>query len=601
VQVLQLSRLAVQPKGVTPGRKSRPDGVIDELPSVLHDGTAVQEQTRIHNRIAHRAEPPRNGSNGDISVDDSARLAVARPGALPPVRRERLGGAERSNQVPRRGGRSVVGLIVGPFVMAAIFLAPLSLTPQQHALAAVLGFSLVYWATEALPIPITSILALALCVVFDIPGKGPQDPADVVFSYFSSPTLFLLIGGFVLAQSMIKYGLAHRVALRVLAIPGVARSSYRVVIAFGALAAILSSVIADGAVAMMLLPIALGMDDELSRLIVAHSPALAQKRRLRFGRALMLMTAYGTTVGGLLTPIGDPVNLIGREFIKHDLGIHISFLAWFELAAPIVVVLFAVLCVVLLLLNKPEVGRIYGARHLVKRERRALGAMSRGEKNTAAAFGVAVCLWLLPTGAAVISGSGSPLHEFLSPRLDPSVVAIFAACLLFVLPVSWHRRQFTLTWSDAARIDWGTVILIGTGLTFGRLMVSTGLAHLIGNSIAHALGGATTPVVYIAAAATAIVISETTSNTASVGIMIPIVPALTSAVGGDALTTAVIVTFASTYGFMLPISSSANAIAFSSGRIPIMSMVISGLMVDLSGILIIVGGVVLLSHLIGLN
>ena len=88
--------------------------------------------------------------------------------------------------------------------------------------------------------------------------------------------------------------------------------------------------------AMMLLPIALGMDDELSRLIVAQDPTLAEKRRLRFSTAMMLMTAYGVTVGGLLTPIGDPVNLIGREFIQRELGIHISFMRWMELAAPIV-------------------------------------------------------------------------------------------------------------------------------------------------------------------------------------------------------------------------------------------------------------------------
>lgn len=526
---------------------------------------------------------------------NTAELAPVTTDPVPPPL-----GADRSHRFPRRGRRSLVGLGLGPVVLSVIMLAPLHVTSSQHALAAVLAFTLVYWTTEALPIPVTSILALALCVVFDVPGAGASTPAETVFSYFSSPTLFLLIGGFVIAQAMVKYGLNHRVALRVLAIPGVAASSYRVVIAFGLLAALLSSVIADGAVAMMLLPIALGMDDELSRLIVAHAPHLAAKRRLRFSTALMLMTAYGVTVGGLLTPIGDPVNLIGRDFIDHELGIRISFVRWVELAAPIVVVLFVFLAVVVLAFNRPEVRRIYGARRLVARERAQLGSLSRGEINAATAFGVAVVLWLAPTAAALVLGTNSPVHLALSARIDPAVGAILAACLLFVLPVDWSARRFTLSWTDAARIDWGTVILIGTGLTFGRLMVSTGLAQLVGGSIAGGLGSASSLVVYAVAAATAILISETTSNTASVGIVIPIIPTLTAAVGGDALTASVIATFAATYGFMLPISSSANAIAYSSGRIPITRMVASGLMVDLSGILVIVVGVIVVTRLLGM-
>jgi solute carrier family 13 (sodium-dependent dicarboxylate transporter), member 2/3/5 len=514
------------------------------------------------------------------------------PAALPASRGPRLG-ADTSRGFARRGRRASVGLILGPVLLVAITLAPLNVTPSQHSLAAVLAFSLVYWATEALPIPITSILALALCVALNAPGSQTGRPAQVVFSYFSSPTLFLLIGGFLIAQSMVKYRLNHRVALRVLAIPGVANSSYRVVIAFGLLAVVLSSVIADGAVAMMMLPIALGMDDELSRLIVAHDPALANKRRLRFSTALMLMTAYGVTVGGLLTPIGDPVNLIGREFIQREIGIHISFTRWVELAAPIVVVLFASLCVVLLVINRPEVRRIVGARRLVAAERARLGPMTRGEINAATAFGVAVVLWLLPTASALAMGTNSSIHAALSARLDPAVGAVFAACLLFVLPVDWGSRRFTLGWTDATNIDWGTVILIGTGLTFGHLMVRTGLAQLIGHSIAAGLGDTSPTVVYVVAATTAILISETTSNTASVGIVIPIIPTLIAAAGGDAVTAAVVATFAATYGFMLPISSSANAIAYSSGRIPITRMMVAGFLVDLSGILIIVAGVVL--------
>jgi sodium-dependent dicarboxylate transporter 2/3/5 len=474
---------------------------------------------------------------------------------------------------------------------------------HQHALVAVLAFTMVYWITEALPIPVTSILALALCVVLDVPpsGQGAGGPATRVFADFATPTLFLFIGGFIVAQSMMKYDLSRRMALRVLALPGVASSTWLVVAAFGSLGALLSSVIANGAVAAMLLPIALGIDRALSKLIRASSPEAAAKPRLQFSTALMLMTAYGITVGGLLTPLGDPSNLLGLGFIEERLNVDISFREWVTLAAPIVAVLFPVLCLIVLALNRPEVGRIPGARQLVRKERSELGPMSRGEVNTVIAFGIAIFLWLLPTVVGLVAGRSSRIHALLGERLDPSVVAIMAAALLFALPVDWHRRQFTLTWADAARIDWGTVLLMGTGLTLGRLMASTGLAELIGQSLAAGLGAASSVVIYAAAAGIAILISETTSNTASVGIMVPIVPALTAAGGGDPLTAALIAVFAATYGFMLPISTSANAIAFSTGRIPITRMIRTGFAVDISGVLIIVAGVTLMLRFVHIS
>jgi Na+/H+ antiporter NhaD/arsenite permease-like protein len=166
--------------------------------------------------------------------------------------------------------------------------------------------------------------------------------------------------------------------------------------------------------------------------------------------------------------------------------------------------------------------------------------------------------------------------------------AEFAAALLFVLPVDWRARRFTLNWADALKIDWGTVLLMGTGLTLGRLMLDTGLAQRIGESLGSVGGG---PLIgYVVTAAVAILLSEMTSNTASVSIVVPIVPGLAAAAGGDPLLAAVIATFAGTYGFMLPISTSANAIVYSSGMIPITRMIRSGFFVDFTGIVLIVGG-----------
>ncbi len=524
-------------------------------------------------------------------------------GSSPTAAAAHAGGSDLGAMAETIPWRQTLGLMLGPVLLVLTLLAPLPLDRHQQALAAVLVFTLTYWLSEALPLPVTSIVSLALCVVLDVPpasGDATRSAAEVIFADFSSPTLFLLIGGFILAQAMIKYELSRRMALAVLSLPGVARSTYLIVIAFGGLAVLLASVIDNGAVVAMLLPIAIGLSATLSRLINEQRPSLAGRGPLRFSTALLLITAYGATVGNLLTPVGSATNVIGRDFIDAEFGVRISFGEWVLMATPIVLVLFALLCCTILLTNKPEVRRIVGTRRLMRRERGDLGTVSRGEINTLIAFSVAIGLWLVPTIVGFIAGRGSTPHLLVIERLDPSVGAIVAAALLFVLPVDWRRRRFTMTWSDAAGIDWGTVLLVGTGLTLGKLMASTGLAELLGESIADQLGHSRL-LVYLAAAGATILLSEITSNLATVGVILPIIPALALSGGGDPLTTALIATFATTYGFMLPISTSANAIAFGSGAIPLRQMVKAGLLVDVSAVLVLVAGVPTLLRLVGVG
>ena len=158
--------------------------------------------------------------------------------------------------------RQTTGLILGPIVFLVMLLVPLPLEPNQQTLAAILAFTIVYWLSEAIPIPATAVLALALCVLLNVPGLGlnaEDAPGDVVYGAFASDTIFLFIGAFIIAQAMITHGLDRRFAFRILSIPGVARSTYGVIIAFGAISAIISSVISNTTVCAMLLPIGLGM------------------------------------------------------------------------------------------------------------------------------------------------------------------------------------------------------------------------------------------------------------------------------------------------------------------------------------------------------
>ena len=500
--------------------------------------------------------------------------------------------------------RQTIGLFLGPVVFLIMYFAPLPLDANQQALAAILSFTIVYWLSEAIPIPITAILALALCVLLAVPPieSGSDDSAsDIVYGSFASDTIFLFIGAFIIAQAMRTHGLDRRFAFRVLSLPGVAKSTYGVIIAFGAIAALISAFISNTATAAMLLPIGLGMMGALGGLVSEQSDEdTADVSRLRFGTALMLMISYGAGVGGLLTPIGTPPNLIGIEFIEKETDATITFFGWVLTALPICLIMFAALCVILIALNRPEVRRISGADTYIDQERERLGRLSRGERNTLLVFGVAVTLWILPGVVALLFGNESAIYGAIGDRLDEGTVAIIAAVLLFLLPVDWARRRFTMNWNEAVRIDWGTVILFGSGIALGTLLSETGLAEVLGKGIAESLGVTSLLAVSAVSALIAIIISETTSNTASATIVVPIVIPIAAAAGLDPVIPALAAVFGASFGFMMPVSTPQNAVVYGSGMIPITKMVRSGITFDILGIILIVLLIPVMAGLTGL-
>jgi sodium-dependent dicarboxylate transporter 2/3/5 len=442
---------------------------------------------------------------------------------------------------------------------------------------------IVLWITEAVPIPVGGLIGVALLVLLGV-GSG-----DDVLAPFGSSTIFVFIGAFIIAQAMLEHGVARRFAFRMLAMRWVGKSTRNTVVAFGLIAAILSAFVSNTATVAMLLPTAIAILATLVGLMKNQGEGGQNfdPRRMRVGVALMLMLAYGAGVGGLLTPVGSPPNLIGRGLIEEATDETITFFDWILAAAPVCIAMFIVLAIVLLLLNKPEVKRLEGIEDYVADERRKLGSMSRKEKNTLIAFGTAVTLWIVPGIVGIIAGDTSKTYEDVVERLDEGIVAVLAASLLFLLPTDWKKREFTLTWGQASRIDWGTILLFGSGIIFGSMLQDTGLAEKIGKSASDALGISSTLAITIFAVLLAILISETTSNTASASIVVPIVLPIASAAGVDPFVPALAATFAASFGFMLPVSTPQNAIVYGSGVVPITKMLRSGAVFDVLGALLI--------------
>ncbi|NOJ61362.1 DASS family sodium-coupled anion symporter [Arthrobacter sp. 260] len=480
--------------------------------------------------------------------------------------------------------RQTLGFFLAPAVAIIFALLPTGMDRTQQLLAAVLLGVIILWICEPVPIPIGGLMGVAAVVLLGIA------PASEVLAPFGSTTIFTFIGAFILAAAMLKHGIAQRLAFAVLSVPGVAKSTYRIIIAFGVITCILSAFVSNTATVAMLMPTALGILAVIGQLMQDRGVVKAtfDPLRLRVGAALMLMLAYGASVGGLLTPVGSPPNLIGRGLIEEATGVRISFVQWTATVAPLCAAMFVVLALTMFLLNKPEIREIEGVGEFIHEQKAAQGKMSRAEINTLVAFALTVTLWLLPAFASLFAGPDSEVYLFLDERLDEGIVAVIGASLLFILPTNWKERKATMTWTDAAKIDWGTIILFGTGIIFGALLSATGLAETIGNSAAENLGVTNVIAITAFSAILAILISETTSNTASAAVVVPIVIPLCVAIGVDPFIPALAATFAASFGFMLPVSTPQNAIVYGSGTVPITRMVRTGFVFDVLGAILII-------------
>ncbi|MEX3600293.1 DASS family sodium-coupled anion symporter [Kocuria carniphila] len=493
--------------------------------------------------------------------------------------------------------RQTTGLFLAPAVAIIFALLPLNLERNQHTLAAVLLGVIILWICEPVPIPVGGLIGVAAVVILGVA------PAGDVLAPFGSTTIFTFIGAFILAAAMLKHGIAQRLALAVLSLPGVGRSTYRIIIAFGVITCILSAFVSNTATVAMLMPTALGILAVIAKMMQDRGVVKANfdPLRLRVGAALLLMLAYGASVGGLLTPVGSPPNLIGRGLIEEATGTRISFAQWMAIAFPVCLAMFIVLAIIMVLLNRPEIRQIEGVEEYVRQHREEQGPMSRAEKNTLVAFGFTVTLWLLPAVVSLVGGTESDAYIFVDDRLDEGIVAVLGASLLFILPTNWKKREATLTWSDAAKIDWGTILLFGTGIIFGSLLAETGLAETIGTGASENLNITNVVTITVFSAVLAVLISETTSNTASAAVIVPIVIPLCQAMGVDPFVPAMAATFAASFGFMLPVSTPQNAIVYGTGAVPITRMIRTGIFFDILGVILIVTIVPVMIAVVGIG
>jgi solute carrier family 13 (sodium-dependent dicarboxylate transporter), member 2/3/5 len=494
-----------------------------------------------------------------------------------------LKSGEHKSATPQDGSRggalrhtfskSSTGLILALGLFTTILLIPIDgLSPQAARLAAIMAATVVLWITEALPMPVTALLAASLCVLMQV------GTAKEVFAPFADPLMFLFIGSFILARAIFLHGLDRRLAFTVLSFRFIGSSPPRILFAFGAVTAFISAWISNTATTAMMFAIGLS--------ILGFLRQRGEDITI-YATGMMLMTSFSASIGGLATPIGTPPNIIGLGFIKNLTGVEISFLKWSLIGAPIVIVLYLFLFYYLNRSCAKGLKELTGSSEMLKSERELLGPIRRGEWSTIIAFTITVTLWVFPGIIALAFGEKSGLYQQLTRTIPEGVAALLGASLLFILPGDEGYSR-AITWEEAVKIDWGVVLLYGGGFALGVLSFQTGLASFIGYSLTGLLPTGNTLVLLAASTLLAMIVSETTSNTASANMVVPVVIAVAKSMGVDPLEPAIGATLGSSLGFMLPVSTPCNAIVYGSGQVPLRSMIRYGIILDLAGVVVIV-------------
>ncbi|MGK9064917.1 SLC13 family permease [Stutzerimonas chloritidismutans] len=453
-----------------------------------------------------------------------------------------------------------IGLALGPLLLLICLLTdpPAGLSQKAWLTVGLAALMAVWWSTEAIPIPATSLLPILL-----IPLLGIDTLAKATAPY-ANPTIFLFLGGFLLGLAMQRWNLHRRIALATLLAVG--NQPSRQIAGFMIATAFISMWVSNTATSIMMLPIGLSVIG----LLVAGSD---EREGGRFAIALLLGIAYAASVGGIATLIGTPPNALLAAFMRENYDVEIGFGQWMLLGLPLSIGMLVFIWWSLTRRGFKLAGGDTQA--LLERELSELGPMARAEKLVGVVFVLAALAWIFqPFLAEYVEG------------LNDTSIAMAAAITLFLIPVNLRERIFLLDWAQANKAPWGVLLLFGGGLSLAGVIGASGLAEWI----AESLGGfGALPLVLMIGLVVAVIIflTEITSNTATAAAFLPLLGALAVAQGLEPEMLAIPAAVAASCAFMMPVATPPNAIVFGTGQLPIQAMIKAGFVLNLFGVLLV--------------
>lgn len=457
------------------------------------------------------------------------------------------------------------------FISLLIF-AILLLTPgevlgldvaAQKAIA--IGVLMIFlWITEAIPIPVTSMLPAVM-----LPLLGIMDFKEALIPYIN-PVIILFFGGFVLAISLEKYNMHNRIAFYL--INKLGSSPSRVIAGFMIATSFLSLWISNTSTAVIMFPIAMSV----IHLMENHSGE--SKTLNQFALALMLSIAYAANIGGSGTLVGTPVNALMVGMLDEFADVQLNFGSWLLLGLPFVIVMtFLAWFVLTRIFFRVGSKKIPGIHEYIASEQEKLGSVSTTEKRIFAIFLITALLWIF---------RGYIVKALDLEFLTDALIALFAAVLLFTIPGGEKKRVPVLIWADSAKIPWGILILFGGGLSLANGLYQTGVIGMIGEKII----GASDYSLLIITAITVFVmlfLTEVIGGTPLSSVLFPVIIGVAAALDLRATVLIIPMALAGNAAFMLPMGTPPNAIVFASGYLKVKDMVRVGWLMNIITIIVI--------------
>lgn len=460
-------------------------------------------------------------------------------------------------------------ILLGPVIFALMLLigAPASMPSAAYGILAATIWIAIWWVSEAVPIPITSLLPIVL-----YPFVSDMSIKEVTIPY-STSIIFLFVGGFILALAMERWNLHRRIALTV--ISWVGTNMQQIVLGFIIATGFLSMWISNTATTMMMLPIALSIINQFKSFNNEQEKVLQGADV--FGKALILSIAYAASIGGMATLVGTPTNLIFAQYVKDFYQVDISFAQWFGIGLPISMLLL-VLCWWHMTRNAFQLSQeqIPGSQLVIKNQLKALGKISTEEKWVLGIFVGVALAWI----------SRSYIITPFFPKVNDINIVLIGAFLLFVIPSTSKKGTVLMDWKTTLKLPWGVLLLFGGAFAVAAGFKESGLTQWIGEQLVILKD---VPIWLILLVIIAVVnfLTEITQNMATCTLMMPILAALAIAIDVHPYGLMVGTCIAASCAFMLPMATAPNAIVFGSKLFSMKDMVQAGFLLNVLSIVVI--------------
>ena len=464
----------------------------------------------------------------------------------------------------------VVGITLPLYILIFVHFGANIQTSRMAACAIMMS---VFWITEAIPLAATALLPLVLFPVLGIASS------KAVASQYMNSTVFLLIGGFMIALAMQRWNLHKRIALNILLLFG----GHPLQLVFGFMFATvsLSMWISNTATTLMMLPIALAIISRFESLMTAQQAH-------QFALGLLLSIAYSASIGGMMTLVGTAPNLVFSQFYQMQSGVSIGFLQWMLISVPVggVMLVFLYLIIVLFFLKGlPSVGNL---KRVLLNEKEQMGKISSAEKGVLSVFIMTALLWItrkgIDLGGCRFHGWGDLISS--GKLIDDGSVAVTMAVALFFIPAQLKTGEKTMLLDKKAfsELPWSIVLLFGGGFALAYGFSESGLSAYLAGQL-QGLKSYSLPLIIVIVSAGMNFLTELTSNTATTQLVMPILISTAKVIDVSPVWLMLPAVLSASCAFMFPVATPPNAIIFGSGRVKVYEMVRVGLLLNILGIL----------------